>query len=214
MDFLNPHYLTVTNILIGITVIISWSCFNNQKLMQALMMNPYLITTRNQYYRFLTSGFIHKDTQHLFFNMFSFYFFGTMTERDFHSLFGSLSVPYFIILYCLAIVVSDLPTYVKERHNPSYNSLGASGGVSAIIFVSIFLRPLETISIYLIIPLPGFVLGILYIGYSWYQGKQSKDSINHYAHLYGALFGLLFCIVLYPDSIGSFIAQIRHWNIF
>jgi membrane associated rhomboid family serine protease len=203
--------LSVTVILIGVTVVISFVSFSNQRLLQSLMMNPWLITTKSQYYRFLTSGFIHRDMTHLFFNMFSFYFFGTLIERDFRYMFGDLSATYYVLLYCLAIIVSDLPTYFKERNNPSYNSLGASGGVSAIIFVSIFLRPLEKIYLYFAVPVPGFILGALYIGYSWYQGKQSKDSINHDAHLYGALFGLLFCVVMYPASITNFINQIKSW---
>lgn len=206
--------MTITTILIAVTVLISWASFNNANLLRSLMMNPYLIITRNQYYRFLTSGFIHRDMTHLFFNMFSFYFFGTLTERDFHYIFGDLSTLYFILLYCLSIIVSDLPTFFKQRHNPSYNSLGASGGVSAIIFVSILLRPLNKIYLFMAIGIPGFILGILYIGYSWYQGKQSNDSINHDAHLYGALFGLLFCIVLYPASITLFIEQLKNWHLF
>src|ERR1700712_4902855 len=95
-SFLNVN---ITQLLIVITVLISWICFSNAKLMAALIMNPWTITRQHQYYRFLTSGFIHKDFQHLFFNMFSFYFFGMTIERDFHYLFGALAVPYFIALY-------------------------------------------------------------------------------------------------------------------
>jgi membrane associated rhomboid family serine protease len=205
--------ISISYIIIGITVLISWVAFSSPTLMQGMMMNPYLITTRQQYYRFLTSGFIHRDFTHLFFNMFSFYFFGTIIERDFQYLFGGLGGVYFIALYCLAIVVSDLPTYFKQRHNPAYNSLGASGGVAAIIFAFIVFRPLEKIYLFLAIGIPGFILGIAYIGYSYYQGRNTNDSINHDAHLYGALFGLLFCVVMYPAAIPNFFEQIRHWSL-
>jgi membrane associated rhomboid family serine protease len=150
---------------------------------------------------------------HLLLNMFSFYFFGPGIERIFTTLFGPLTGGiYFLALYLIAIVVSDLPTYLKHRSDPGYNSLGASGAVSAIIGAFIIFQPLNLICIYIAFCLPGFIMGILYIGISYYQGKKGKDNINHDAHLYGALFGFLFTIVAYPPSIPAFVEQIRQWD--
>lgn len=176
-------------------------------------MNPYLVSTRGEYYRFLTSGFIHKDHMHLLMNMFSFYFFGRNIEMEFSYIFGGFGGTYFIILYVAAIVVSDLPTYFKNRHNPGYNSLGASGGVAAVIFASIILNPLNDIYIYFL-HAPGFILGTLYLVFSFYMGRKSNDGINHDAHLYGALFGLLFCAVLHPSSLPEFVEQVSNWRYF
>mgnify|MGYP000032276954 FL=1 len=176
------------------------------------MMNPYSTHRRNQYYRFVSSGFVHKDHMHLLWNMFSFYFFGMAIERQFSAMFGQTGGLYFIALYILAIIVSDIPTYLKHRENPGYNSLGASGGVSAVIFAFIIFQPLSDICLYFALCLPGFILGALYIIFSWYQGRRSNDNINHDAHLYGALFGLIFCIVIAPASIGSFFEQIQTWR--
>jgi len=117
---------------------------------------------------------------------------------------------YFVVLYLLAIIVSDIPTYWKQRDNPVYNSLGASGGVSAIIFAFIIFEPTADIYIF-IVKAPGFIIGTLYIIFSYIQGKKSNDNINHDAHLFGALFGLLFCIVLYPPCIGEFFQEISGW---
>ncbi len=203
--------MTITTILIGLTVLISMVAFSKESVMQNLMMNPYLIKNKQQYYRFITSGFIHGSHIHLLVNMFSFYFFGTAMENVFYYLFGNNGSVYFITLYLMAIIVSDLPTYFKQKNNPGYNSLGASGGVAAIILAFIIFMPLQRICLYIALCIPGFIFGVLYIAYSYYQGRKSKDHINHDAHLYGSLFGLLFCIVVYPACIPKFFDQISGW---
>src|SRR5690606_5736902 len=119
--------MIISYCIIGITVLTSLYAFNNPELTRKLIMNPYLVR-RGQYYRFITSGFIHKDHMHLIFNMISFYFFGTVTEELFGYIFEGWSSIYFIALYILAIIVSDIPTFFKHQNNPGYNSLGASGG--------------------------------------------------------------------------------------
>jgi membrane associated rhomboid family serine protease len=201
----------MTVILICITVAISFYSFNKPELLGRFMMNPSLIKTKGQYYRFISSGFIHKDLSHLGWNMFSFYFFGNAIERDFGSLFGELGIYYFLVLYLTAIVVSDIPTYFKERNNADYNALGASGGVGAVIFVFIILQPLQSICIYFALCMPGFVFGAAYMAYTYYQGRKAKDNINHDAHLYGALYGLLFCVTVYPSSLLQFYEQVKFW---
>jgi len=206
--------LTITYALIGLTVLISMYSFNNEGLLRSLIMNPYLIRSRKQYYRLLTSGFIHKDHMHLLLNMVTFYFFGGVIEQVFTIIFGSMGGFYFVILYLMAIVVSDLPTVLKHKSNPGYNSLGASGGVAAVVFASIILLPLQDLCLYFALCMPGFILGTLYLVYSYYQGRKANDGINHDAHLYGALFGFLFCIILIPASLPNFIEQVMSWRYF
>jgi membrane associated rhomboid family serine protease len=208
------NFFHLTYLIIAVTVGISFYGFKNPTFIKKWMMNPYLINTRGQYYRFLTSGFIHKDHVHLLFNMISFYFFGMVVERVFKNVFQEFSWIYFLGLYLLAILVSDIPTFFKQKDNPGYNALGASGGVSAVIFAFVIFEPLRHICLYFALCLPGFILGTLYVVYSYYQGTRGKDNINHDAHLYGALFGILFCVVLYPPSLKRFIEQIINWRIF
>ncbi|HEX5168521.1 MAG TPA: rhomboid family intramembrane serine protease [Cyclobacteriaceae bacterium] len=204
--------MSITYIFIGITVLTSWYGFKQTNVVRQFIMNPYLINTRDQYYRFITSGFIHKDFIHLLWNMISLYFFGAVVETAFKYIFGeTLGGVYFVLLYLLGIIVSDVPTYFKQKNNPGYNALGASGGTSSVIFVSIILLPLNKICIYFLC-LPGFILGTLYIIYSFYHGRKSSDNINHDAHLYGALFGLVFCVVLYPPAFKNFFLQIAEWD--
>jgi len=204
----------VTYTIIGATVLVSMLAFNRPAMLAEFMMNPYKIRTQGQYFRFLASGFIHKDHMHLILNMFSLFFFGRVIEHVFGIIFGEWGVVYYIALYLLAIMVSDLPSYFKNKNNPRYNSLGASGGVAAVIFASIVFQPLQYICLFVAICLPGFILGTAYIVYSYFQGKKANDNINHDAHLYGAAFGFVFCIVMYPPSIANFFKEIMSWRMF
>lgn len=206
--------MNITFWLIGITLLISWYAFSKPDIIKRFAMDPWQVSTNQEYYRFLTSGFLHANFSHLLWNMFSFYFFGTVVEYYFSAIFGEAGPWCFIGFYLMAIIVSDVPTYFKKRHQPGYSSVGASGGVAAIIFASIIFQPLEDICLYGVLCFPGFILGTVYLIYSYYKGKKSNDHINHEAHLYGALFGLLFCIVTYPASINHFINELMHWKLF
>ncbi len=205
--------ITLTLIIIMVTTGISLYTMQKPRVLNSLMMNPYLITSQGQYYRLISSGFIHRDHMHLIFNMFSFYFFGTQLEYIFQEIFGTLGSVHFIALYVLGIVVSDIPTVFKNRNNKHYNSLGASGAVSAVVFACILFLPLRDICLYGVLCFPRVVLGFLYLVYSFYSSKKSKDGINHDAHLYGALFGVAYCLVFYPDSLRIFIEQMGEWKL-
>jgi len=205
--------ITITLVIIIITTGISLYTMQKPSVLNGLMMNPYLITNHGQYYRLITSGFIHRDHMHLIFNMFSFYFFGTQLEYIFQEIFGSLGSVHFIALYLLGIIVSDIPTVLKNRKNEHYNSLGASGAVSAVVFACILFLPLRDICLYGVLCFPGVVLGFVYLAYSFYSSKKSKDGINHDAHLYGALFGVAYCLIFYPDSLRIFLEQMGEWKL-
>ncbi len=205
--------ISITLIIIAATVLISILAFNNDDWMRKLIMNPFLVANRNQYYRMVSSGFVHANWIHLGFNMFAFFFFGRVVESYFSQLLGGSSILVFIIFYLTAIVISDLPTIFRHRNNPNYNSLGASGAVSAIVFTSILYAPLNNIYIYFI-RMPGFLFGLLYVVYSYWQSKTEGSGINHDAHLYGALYGIAFGILVYPESAGGFIDQILQYKFF
>lgn len=205
----------ITTILIAVTVVISIMAWNNYDLMERWIMNPYRVAYRGQYYRLITSGFLHADWGHLIFNMISFYFFGEFIEQIFQSLFGAPGVLYFVAFYLAAIVVSDIPTLMKYKKDPAYNSLGASGGVSAIIFAGIMFQPLMPIALFFIpIGIPGFIFGPLYLAYSYYESKRGMSNINHDAHFYGALFGVACMVLIYPPVLPNFFAQIADWRLF
>ncbi|MEN7549068.1 rhomboid family intramembrane serine protease [Rapidithrix thailandica] len=202
-------------VLIIIIVAISLYTGNRPALLQKLMMNPYRIVHNKEYYRMLSSGFIHGGMAHLFFNCFTLYFFGSLMERIFNQLFGPLGTLYYLLLFILGVVISDIPTLVKHKNNFHYNSLGASGGVSAVVFASIIFNPLGEIYLFLIpFGIPGFILGLVYLIYSYYQSKNSSDHINHDAHFFGALFGVAYSVILYPSVIPHFFRELSRWTFF
>lgn len=207
--------MSATLLLIIVTVLISIVAWRNEALMDRWIMNPYAVAKRGEYYRLVTSGFLHADYGHLFFNMFSFYSFGQALEGVFNALFGDLGGVIFVAFYIVGIIVSDIPTLLKYRDQPRYNSLGASGGVSAVIFAMILLTPFTPLQLMFIpIPIPGFIFGLLYLGYSYYASQRGMGGINHDAHLYGALFGILFMAIAYPAALPSFAEQISNWHPF
>lgn len=207
--------ISITVILIAITCLTSYQAFRNHNMMGRWMFTPYLIRTDNQVDRFVLSGFIHKDGTHLLFNMFTFYFFGRLVEQFLYYNMGPITGGIvYVLFYIIAIIISDIPTYLKQKNNPRYHALGASGGVSAAVFASIMLVPLSDICLFGILCLPGFILGILFLIYSVVKGMQDKDGINHDAHLYGALFGIIFILILTPQSAISFYEQIINYRPF
>jgi membrane associated rhomboid family serine protease len=164
--------------------------------MDDLIFYPPAVTNRRQWYRFITCGFIHGDMGHLAFNMISLYFFGTVVEPSFISLFGEKGKALYIILYFTSLFMCLLPTYFKHKNNSYYRSLGASGAVSAVIFVGIFMSPLDKIGLFIIPPIiPGFIFGPLFLIGTAIMDKRSKGNINHSAHLWGAIYGLVFYAV-------------------
>lgn len=207
--------ITTTVVIILITIITSYLGFKKPELLNRWMFTPYLIKNRNQWDRFILSGFIHKDSMHLLFNMFTFYFFGGVVEQFLTYRLGFIAgTVAYVAFYLAAIVISDIPTYLKNQDNSYYRALGASGGTAAAVFASIILMPLSDICLFGILCLPGFALGILFLIYSIVQAKKGDDGINHDAHLYGALFGIVFILILSPVSGLHFIEEIKNFRLF
>ncbi len=211
-----PGSLMTTIILIS-TIGMSMWAFSDEKLMRRLMMNPYQVNKKKEYYRFLTSGFIHADWMHLAFNMFSLMLFGRMVEFNLVSEYGmTLGSSLYMGMYLSAVVISDLPTFKRHLNNLYYNTLGASGAVSAMVFAFILFEPTHELLLFMIIPLPGFMLGIMYLAYSYYQSRlpSRHDNVNHDAHLYGSLYGLLFIGVARPITLLEFIQEMSQFSLF
>ena len=199
----------ITLIIILITVLVSVLCFRGILDINALKFNAYGVWHRGQWHRMLTYGLVHGSWGHLFFNMLTLYFFGTVVEQYFQAAFGSSSgIILYVVLYVSAIAVSTIGDLIKYRNAPGYNAVGASGAVSAVLFASILFEPKMGIYIYLVpIPVPGYIFAPLYLLYCWYMAKRNMDNIGHTAHFWGAVYGLLFPLVCRPDIFHHFLVQ-------
>ncbi len=199
---------SVTLVIVAITVLVSWRAFNDRALLERLILWPPAVEQRKQYDRLLGHGFIHADWMHLLFNMITLYSFGGAVERIFAEWVG---IPGFVLFYLSAIVVAILPTYLRHRHDPNYRSLGASGGVSAVLFAFILFDPWSTLIIFPIpVPIPAFVFTLLYVGYTIWMDRRGRDNVNHSAHLWGAAYGVLFTLLMEPRVFTHFMQALLH----
>ena len=207
--------MSITLYITIITVAISIAAMYNDALMEKLIFHPYTVHHHNEWYRFITSGFIHADFVRLAFNMFSFYMFGDYIEQYFTMIFGRSGGSMYIILYVSSLLICLIPTYLNHFKQYNYRSLGASGAVSAIVFVGIFLQPTMQIGFFIIPPIiPGFIFGPIYLGLTAYLSKNGQSGINHSAHLWGSLYGVVFLIITSYfignfNVVSSFVEQIR-----
>ncbi len=208
--------MSITLTITIVTVAVSLLAMNNESLLEKFIFNPYTIARDpKQWYRAVTCGFIHADFMHLAFNMFSFYMFGDYVEQFFRMIFGPTGRFFYLLLYISALVVCIIPTYYQHKRQYYYNSLGASGAVSAIVFAVIFLQPTLQIGFFFIPPIiPGFVFGPIYLAITVYLSKKGGGSINHSAHLWGSLYGFIYLWMASKlagnyDVMGAFIDQIR-----
>jgi membrane associated rhomboid family serine protease len=188
-------------LIFAATLIISlYGLYGNSNLIGKLILHPYSVRRNNEWYKIITSGFVHADIGHLMFNMLSFYFFAFQVESNF------LGTVNFLIVYFGSMIIADLPSVLKNSNNYSYYSLGASGAISGILFSAILFAPTSKISI-MFIPfgMPAWIFGILYLLYCQFATKYAQDGVNHSAHLWGALAGIILTIILEPAIINHFI---------
>lgn len=200
----------ITIIIIVITAFVSITSMENYTLKNKMMFNAYMIKHRKEWWRFFSSGLIHADWMHLIFNMYSLYLFGKGVEDDFTFLFEGKGQLFFILLYVGGLAMSSLYTYEKNKDNIYYNALGASGAVSAVVFAFIVLDPTAKLMfLFLPIPIPAFLFGIIFLSVEYYLGKRGQTNIGHDAHFWGAIYGAVFTIILKPSLVTNFIDHFR-----
>lgn len=203
----------VTAAILLLTVASSLYGFSNEAWKQKALFNPYSVVHRKEHWRIVAHAFIHADFIHLLFNMYVFYEFGRIIEGIFASpdlyytifsgrpFWGELTGRLlYITLYGGAVVFATLPSLRKHRNNPLYNSLGASGAVSAVVIAFILFFPVAELRFLLLpfVPIPAFVIGIFFFWYESYMSRRGGTGIAHDAHLYGALFGAAYLFLVNP----------------
>ncbi len=198
----------LTFIILAATVLVSWRAFEQSALFEKLLHSPYRVKHQKQYYRLFTHMLVHADGIHLALNMFVFYSFGRVMESIFTMNWGSMKGGLmFIALYVLGGVAATLPSMRKHGDNYGYNSVGASGAVSALLMAYMILFPLNEIAFFFI-PMPAFIGVFVFFLLEHFMKRNVRSNIAHDAHIWGALFGIVFIAVLVPQSIPRFITQV------
>lgn len=181
----------ITNILfysiLIVTIGMSYYGFTHETFFRRYMFNVKAVQG-GDYLRLISSGFLHAGWEHLIFNMISLFFFHKIIIEE-------MGAGVFMLIYLGAIVLGNLFCLYIYRHQPYYSAIGASGGVSGIIFAAIALVPQLRVNF-----IPGWLFGTIYFGYSVYQmlNPREGDNVGHAAHLGGAIFGIVVIALLQP----------------
>jgi len=200
---------SLTTILVIITVAISLISEQKYLLKRKLLFNAHDIKHSNEWYRWITHGFVHGGFMHLAINMYVFHMFGGIVESTFEQLFAEMGRIYFLTLYLAGIIVSSISAFIKHQDNAGYNSLGASGAVASIMFVFILFYPTSPLYLFFVpVGIPAFLVGVLYLWYESYMSKRGGTMIAHDAHFWGAVFGLGFIAVLAPSQFQVFVSEV------
>ncbi len=199
--------MNIVTIIIAITVLISLQANKNIELKTRFLFIPFKLKKNNEYYRLISHIFIHADIAHLAFNMISLYFLGLTLENHLVDMYNlKLGSIYFIILYFFGAVFASLPSFLKHQENQLYRSLGASGAVSAVIFAAIIWDPtMELFIMFIPFPIPAYIFGPIYLAVEYFSMKRGGTGIAHDAHIGGAIFGILFVLLLNVDKGREFL---------
>jgi membrane associated rhomboid family serine protease len=199
-------------IIILVCVAISMKGFNDEGLREKFTFSPFAVKHHNEGLRTLTHMWIHVDYQHLIFNMLSLYFLGDLLLKEFMFYFGNISGQInFLVLYLLGGLFATAIPYLRNRDNPGYRSMGASGAVSAIVFAAILWRPDIELGLFLLpFRFPAYWFGIIYLAYEFWADKKGGTGIAHDAHIGGAIFGIIYILVANSSKGIEFINYLVH----
>ena len=200
----------ITDIISVIVFVVSVIGFDKYHIIEKYKHSPYRVFHYHEYYRLVTSGFLHGNWMHLLVNLFVFWQFGSIVENNiFYPLFGKLMGGFlYLMLILLSIVAGNIPSLLKYKDNPAYGSIGLSGAVSAVLFSYLLINPWGVLYLYFVIPVYTVVMAVLYLIYSQWASRHFRDNIDHMAHFYGALFGFFYTIAVYPGIFKFFLKQL------
>lgn len=204
--------LSITLIIIIATVGVSLYANGNPELYSKFIFNPYQVIHRKEWYRIFSHALIHAQDNifHLFFNMYVLYSFGNMAESMLSNIMGGIGSVYYLFIYVGGVFVATIPALIKHKDNYNYNSVGASGAVSAVLFSTIAFVPLSGGIGIMLLPfsIPPIIFGVLYIAYEMYMEKRGGTNVAHDAHIWGAGFGFLFTLIFVPGAFSNFVEQL------
>lgn len=204
---MEPYEFSSSNAPVALMIFVatlgaSIAAFLFPSFMEENIFHPYSVARGRRLHTIITSNLIHANIPHLLFNMLAFYFFAFRLQEH-------LGAVNFFLVYLGSMLLADFPTLLNHKDNPIYRSLGASGAISGVVFSFILFEPNSRMGLlFFPVRIPAYIFGPLYVAYSYYMGKRGGDNINHDAHLWGAIGGLLFTLMLRPAIFSRFLAQI------
>lgn len=184
---------TILIVIIVANVLMSYKGFNDLEFFRKFEFHIGSIRSGDQF-RMISSGFLHADIGHLFFNMFTLYMFAPVVT----DYFGNAS---FFLIYMGSLVFGSLLTLLMHKNDYGYRAIGASGAVTGIIYSAILIQPDMMLGLFYVIPIPAYLFGIGYLLYSIYGIKAKNDNIGHTAHFGGAIGGYLITLAKEPSML-------------
>jgi membrane associated rhomboid family serine protease len=202
----------ITFIILLLTGFVSWRAMENPELTRKLLHHPYSVKHQKQYYRLLSHLLVHSGFPHLLLNMFVFYSFGSAVENSLKYLYGpSQGALYFIGLYVLGGLAATIPSMLKQSDNYGYSAVGASGAVSAVMMTFMIMYPTAQLAFFFILPMPAFLGVFVFFLLEHFMQKRMRTNIAHDAHIWGAIFGVVFVLLLDPEFIQRFLMQVKDY---
>ena len=178
----------IGSIILAINIIISFIGFNNVQFFDKYRFEINGIR-KGEYYRLLTSAFLHVHKTNLLFNMVTFYFFVAIVVTA----LGPLPL---LLLYLGSLFTGNLFALAFHHNQLNYIAVGASGAVTGVLFSALLLYPgIELMLFFIPLPIPGYIFGIGYMIYTLYGMQAQNDNIGHTAHFGGAIGGIVMTIL-------------------
>lgn len=185
---------TILIAIIAANILISFKGFNDLFFFRKYEFHIGSIRAGEQI-RMISSGFLHVDIGHLFFNMFTLYMFAPVVTNYLDNFS-------FVLIYAGSLIFGSLLTLLFHKDDYSYRAVGASGAVTGILYSAILLQPDMNLYLFFIpIPIPAYIFGIGYLLYSIYGMKAKNDNIGHTAHFGGAIGGYAITIIKEPSML-------------
>jgi membrane associated rhomboid family serine protease len=190
----------VTLGLLVVNVIASLIAFRNEAFMQQNILWVGPMRERGEWYRGISSGFLHVNGPHLLLNMYGLWLFGPICEY----VLGGVG---FVIVYFASLAGGSVWAYIHNRNSPDYRAAGASGALSGIVLAFCLFEPFAILLAFFVIPMWGIVFGVLYVAISYAFSMRENRIIGHEAHLDGAVAGVIATLLVRPETFSEFVAQ-------
>ena len=196
----------ITALLCILNNVISLVAFKNTNLLYFLIGDNIATKNNKEYYRIVSSGFVHGDLMHLIFNIMAIALIGFPLERNLIFMYGSMGSVLIAGLFMLGVYLGGYLTLHTKfgRLNPLH--LGSSSGVLALLTFLVLYKPTVTLLVFGLVPVNAIVflgafafltLIAMYKPLKYFDMVLtfSESKVNHAGHMGGFVGGLLVYLI-------------------